>query len=208
MTPLLRVSHIAEESVVDGPGVRYVIFMQGCPHRCAGCHNPSTHDFAGGRVISAGELFEGIVASPLTGGVTFSGGEPLCQAEALGELAERVQGAGLNIALYTGYTFEELLQARNPAQMRLLSLCGVLIDGRYEADKRSLSLRFRGSSNQRILDCPHSLRGGAPVWIGEGDWLGDEGHINQYINGRLYNLTPPKAADLQPAVIPIAAQYT
>ncbi|MBO5364276.1 MAG: 4Fe-4S cluster-binding domain-containing protein, partial [Clostridia bacterium] len=105
-----RISGIEPESIVDGPGIRYVIFVQGCPHHCPGCHNPQTHDFEGGKEQDFASILTEIDKNPLLSGVTFSGGEPFCQAEALAELGKRIKGRGLNLVCYSGYTFEELLR--------------------------------------------------------------------------------------------------
>ena len=104
----LRIAGTANDSIVDGPGIRFTIFTQGCPHHCEGCHNPQTHDFSGGKLADTDELLDRIRSNPLLDGVTFSGGEPFCQAEALAELGSRIRSLGLNIVTYTGYTFEEL----------------------------------------------------------------------------------------------------
>ena len=104
----LRIAGLVNDSIVDGPGIRYTIFVQGCPHHCPGCHNPDTHSFSGGSITDTGELLEKIKQNPLLDGVTFSGGEPFCQAAVLAELGKQIKQLGLNIVTYTGYTFEEL----------------------------------------------------------------------------------------------------
>ncbi len=147
------------ESVVDGPGLRYVVFVQGCPHHCEGCHNPETHSFSGGRTVDTDELFSECVEDPLQRGVTFSGGEPFCQAEALYSLGLKFKERGLHLMCYSGWTFEELLEKSGTEESveRLLSILDVLVDGRFMIERRSLALRFRGSDNQRIIDVPKSL---------------------------------------------------
>lgn len=161
----LRLAGVVDDSIVDGPGFRFVIFTQGCPHHCPGCHNPETHDFEGGYEKSCEEIMQIIASNPILKGVTFSGGEPFCQAEALCELADMIRAKGLNIMCYTGYTFEQLMAGaqNHPEWLALLERCDVLVDGRYEEDKRSLLLKFRGSSNQRLLDVPASLQQGRAV---------------------------------------------
>jgi len=156
----LRISGTVPESIVDGPGIRYTVFVQGCPHHCEGCHNPQTHDFDGGKVVSLDSILDAIKKNPLLSGVTFSGGEPFCQPEALSELGEKVKSLGMNLVCYSGYTFEELLAMakKNPAIHTLLSLTDILIDGKFILAEKSLMLKFRGSRNQRILDVPASLR--------------------------------------------------
>ncbi|MBR6700392.1 MAG: anaerobic ribonucleoside-triphosphate reductase activating protein [Firmicutes bacterium] len=161
----LRISGIIRESIVDGPGMRFVVFCQGCPHRCEGCHNPQTHDFDGGNMCSTDKLIEEIKKDPLLKGVTFSGGEPFCQPEELCILADDILAMGLDIISYSGYTFEELLEmgTKNPKVTELLNKCDILIDGRFELEKRSLALPFRGSSNQRIIDVKESMKQGRAV---------------------------------------------
>ena len=153
----LRISGIIPESIVDGPGFRYVIFTQGCPHHCPGCHNPQTHDFDGGTVITItdGEkILREIKENTLLAGVTFSGGEPFCQPGPLAELAKEIHAIGKNVFVYTGYTYEKLCKmAKTKADVAaLLSETDTLVDGPYIEALRDLELRFRGSSNQRILD--------------------------------------------------------
>ena len=148
----LKIAGVIDESIVDGPGIRYVVFVQGCPHHCPGCQNPQTHPFDGGRPVDIGELFAAVCEDPLLKGVTFSGGEPFCQPAPLAELARKIHESGLDVTVYTGYTYEQLLEQHNPDTDALLQQADVLIDGRYEQDKRDLTLRFRGSSNQRVID--------------------------------------------------------
>lgn len=151
----LRIAGSARESIVDGEGLRYALFTQGCPHRCPGCHNPQTHPFAGGQELPVQQLWQDIRKNPLLDGITLSGGEPFCQALAAAELAALAQGAGLNVWVYTGYTLEELLQSA-PARA-LLRCTDVLVDGRFDQGLRTLELPFRGSRNQRLLDARRSL---------------------------------------------------
>lgn len=137
---------------MDGKGIRYVIFTQGCPHHCPGCHNPQTHDFAGGYLADTDKLLDELRQNPLLKGVTFSGGEPFCQPAPLAELAEKIHALGLDVTVYSGFTYEQLVDKRDPAVDALLRQADVLVDGRYEEDQRDLTLRFRGSSNQRVID--------------------------------------------------------
>lgn len=152
----LRVAGIVEESIVDGPGLRMTVFVQGCHHHCKGCHNPQTHDFNGGQLTTVDEIFLKYAQNPLLAGMTFSGGEPFLQAHPLALLAEKVHGAGGNIVTYTGFTCEALFQhgqkEKNTDIEKLLEETDMLIDGPYIEEKRNLELLFRGSSNQRILD--------------------------------------------------------
>ncbi len=150
----LRLSGIVEESIVDGPGLRYVLFTQGCPHHCQGCHNPQTHSLDGGFFLTAKAALEQFDENPLLAGLTLSGGEPFLQAAALCGVAQGVCERGKTVVTYTGYTFETLqeMAVRDPWVARLLDLTDLLIDGPYVEELRDLELPFRGSSNQRLLD--------------------------------------------------------
>lgn len=160
----LKIAGTVNDSIVDGEGVRFTIFVQGCPHRCEGCHNPHTHAFDGGTLTDTETLLEMIRNNPLLDGVTFSGGEPFCQAAALAKLGGKIRGIGLNIITYTGYTFEELYKRRTEDDIRkLLEVTDILIDGRFIEAKKSYQLRFRGSENQRIIDCKRSLEKGVAI---------------------------------------------
>lgn len=160
----LRINGIIEESIVDGEGFRFVIFTQGCPHHCEGCHNPQTHPFEGGSEADTAELYARILQNPLLKGVTFSGGEPFCQPAPLAELAGWLHhNTKLDVAVYTGYTFEQLLTSADPAVRALLEQTDVLIDGPFVLSQRDLTLLFRGSANQRLLDCQQSLCQGKAV---------------------------------------------
>lgn len=163
----IRIAGIAGESIVDGPGFRYTIFTQGCPHHCKGCHNPQTHDFSGGYLADTDDFLKEINADPLLDGVTFSGGEPFCQCKPLAELAEKINALPrkLNIISYTGYTFEYLLENADKIEgcRNLLQSIDYLVDGRFIEEQRSLELKFRGSRNQRFLDVKKSLAQGRAV---------------------------------------------
>ena len=158
MASKLRISGVVPESIVDGPGIRFTVFTQGCPHHCPGCHNPQTHAFDGGQLVDVEELAAQMEENPLLTGVTFSGGEPFCQPEPLCELAALVKARGKHVMVYSGYTLEQLLEMgkTKPAVRRLLQLADTLVDGRYVEELRDLTLEFRGSSNQRIIDL-HSI---------------------------------------------------
>ncbi|MBR6070414.1 MAG: anaerobic ribonucleoside-triphosphate reductase activating protein [Ruminococcus sp.] len=160
----LRIAGTANDSIVDGPGIRFTIFTQGCPHNCKGCHNPQTHDFNGGEVVDTAELLAKAKENPLLDGVTFSGGEPFCQAEALAELGEQIKVLGLNIITYTGYTFEYLYEHRaENGWGRLLGVTDYLIDGPFILEQKDWEIKFRGSSNQRYIDCKASMEQGRAV---------------------------------------------
>ena len=148
----LRIAGIVDDSVVDGEGMRLTVFTQGCPHHCVGCHNPNTHSFDGGRDADTDDILVQVKANPLLSGVTFSGGEPFMQPSPLAKLARDIHAQGLDIWSYSGFTLEELLAKHNPAIDALLQEVDVLVDGRYEDSQRDLTLSFRGSANQRIID--------------------------------------------------------
>lgn len=149
----VKISGIIDESIVDGYGIRFVIFTQGCPHHCPECHNPQTHDFDGGKTVDINDLFSQINENPLLKGVTFSGGEPFCQPQPLSELADRLhRETKLDITVYTGYTLEQLQAMSDPSVARLLKETDILIDGLFIAEQKDLTLTFRGSRNQRIID--------------------------------------------------------
>lgn len=162
---ILRISGIISESIVDGPGIRFVVFAQGCKHHCKGCHNPSTFDLNGGFVIEIDSIINEIKKNPLLKGVTFSGGEPFLQAEAFTELAKKCHKLGLDVISYTGYTFENLVAGfdTHPDWKSLLQNIDILIDGPFIEEKKSLLLKFIGSSNQRILNAKLSMDKCMPV---------------------------------------------
>ena len=159
----MRIYGLVQDSIVDGPGFRFVCFVQGCPHHCPGCHNPDSHDPAGGREMDVEEVAAQMLSNPLTDGLTLSGGEPMEQAADCLRLAERAHGAGLNVWCYTGYTLEHLLQEGTTDQRALLEQVDVLVDGPFLLAERTLSLPWRGSRNQRLLDVPASLAAGRAV---------------------------------------------
>ena len=144
----MRIAGTVSESIVDGPGLRLTVFTQGCPHHCPGCHNPQTHDPAGGREETTTALLARYTADPLLDGLTLSGGEPMEQA------------AGGNVWVYTGWRYEALVQESDPARLRLLAAADVLVDGPYVESERSLELRWRGSRNQRLIDLNATRRTG------------------------------------------------
>lgn len=155
----LRLSGICYESLVNGPGIRRVIFAQGCIHNCKGCFNPDTHDFNGGEEREIASILKDIKENPLLQGVTFSGGDPFEQAEGFALLAKGIKEMGLNIWCYTGYTIEYILQNLHSHKgfYDLLSNIDVLVDGEFIEEKADSTLKFRGSSNQRIINVPESL---------------------------------------------------
>ena len=156
----LRVAGMIEESIVDGPGLRFVLFLQGCHMHCPGCQNPQTWDFEGGTPVVAQDILSRIQGDPLVHGITFSGGEPFEQAEALVPLAAELKLRGYHLMAFSGYTFEQLVQ--KPECRGLLPLLDLLVDGPFLEEQKSLELRFRGSRNQRILNMEASRNAG---WI-------------------------------------------
>ena len=158
----IQLAGVVRESIVDGPGIRFVVFCQGCPHLCPGCHNPVTHDFDGGYPCEVEKILKAIDENPLLDGVTFSGGEPACQPKAFLTLAKEIKARGLNIIMYSGFTLEQLTKMgeTDPALAELLEYLDYLIDGRYEEAQRDLTLSFRGSRNQRIIDMNETRKTG------------------------------------------------
>ena len=169
---MLDLAGIAGDSIVDGPGIRTTFFAQGCPHRCPGCHNPETWEFGCGAQMEVEAAIQIVRANPLCRGVTFSGGEPFAQAGEFAALARQLKVLGYEVASYSGYTFEQLLEG-TPEQKELLSSIDILIDGPFLLAERSLELNFRGSRNQRILNVPKSLAAEAPVSETSPRWLSE-----------------------------------
>lgn len=146
----MKVLNIIHDSVVDGEGLRTVVFFAGCPHQCLGCHNPDSWKMTNGSQMSQEKILAEIKSNPMND-VTFSGGEPFIQARKLVPLAEEVKKLGKNIWIYSGFTYEEIMNAKDPYKPKLLDICDVLVDGRFELEQRDLSLTFKGSRNQRII---------------------------------------------------------
>ena len=156
----LQVAGIVKESIVDGPGIRYAVFVQGCPHHCPGCHNPQSLPFQGGREMDTQDIFAQFQGNPILKGITLSGGEPFCQPEPLAHLARLVHGTGKDVVVYTGYTYEELLDLPSPGVKALLDETDLLVDGPFIEAKRNLELSFRGSENQRLIDLKRTRTSG------------------------------------------------
>lgn len=167
---MLQIAGIINDSIVDGPGLRICIFLQGCDKSCEGCHNPESIPLKGGESYTVEAIFEKIQKNPLLTGVTLSGGEPLLQAEELISLAEKIKESGLDLALYTGDTFEAILKKNDPNVIKLLSYCDTLIDGPFVLAEKSLTLKFKGSKNQRVLDCKKSLSAKSAVLTENPSW--------------------------------------
>ncbi len=158
----IRIAGVVRESITDGPGLRFTVFTQGCPHHCPGCHNPETHDPCGGKPVEHETILAEIDKNPLLAGVTLSGGDPVCQAAALLPLARAIKERGLSLWMYTGYTFEQLMEQDENVKA-LTALCDCVVDGPFLLAQRSLELRFRGSSNQRLIDVARTLKEGRVV---------------------------------------------
>ena len=149
----MRLSGITRESLVDGPGLRYVIFTQGCLHGCPHCHNHASWDINGGKEYSVKQIVRLLKKQKKTKrGVTFSGGEPFLQAVELTDVALAARQLGWDVVTYSGFTYEELIADNNDGIKALLTASDLLIDGKYIHEMRSATLQFRGSSNQRIID--------------------------------------------------------
>lgn len=164
---MISVMRIMEDTTVDGPGFRTAIYAAGCPNACPGCHNPSSWDIAHGRPMEVEEILKAVQADEFAD-VTFTGGDPMYQAEGFAELAQAVkEQTGKNIWCYTGYVFENLLH--RPGPRALLRWVDVLVDGPFMQSCRNTDLPFRGSCNQRLIDVQASLRVGSTVL-----WAADE----------------------------------
>ena len=161
----MRIAGLIHDSIVDGPGLRFVVFAQGCERRCDGCHNPDTWDKGGGTETPVDEIIAEMLRNPLTTGLTLSGGEPFQQAADCVKIAAAAREGGLNVWVYSGFSFEELFIRSKSEQAinELMNLTDVLVDGPFTLAERTLSLRWRGSRNQRIIDTPKSIAAGKAV---------------------------------------------
>lgn len=156
---IISLSGIVEESIVDGPGIRYVLFTQGCPHKCIGCHNPQTHDLNSGLSTEIDKIVNDINKNPLLKGITISGGEPFLQAKQLSKLISKLDRSKLDIMVYTGFEYEYLINNSNDKNgfQDLIDSSDILIDGKFDINQKSDLLPFRGSANQRSIDCKKSI---------------------------------------------------
>lgn len=181
----LAVPNIQSDSIVDGEGIRSVIWTQGCPHKCPGCHNPTTHCVNGGIELEIEEVKKQIDVLVGQDGITFSGGDPMIQPKACAELAKHCKKKGLNVWCYTGFTYEELvsLSEKNKAILEFLKQIDVLVDGRFILAEKSYDVVFRGSKNQRLIDVKKSLRTGNIKLITKYDEYleNNMGRKNQYM---------------------------
>ena len=159
----MRIAGTTQDSIVDGPGLRFTVFTQGCPHGCPGCHNPETHDPVGGREVSVEELAAQMASNPATRGLTLSGGDPFLQAAECAALARLAHTQGRTVWVYTGYLYEHLIISSNQAWLELLDETDVLVDGPFVQALKSYAALFRGSSNQRLIDVKRSRAAGRAV---------------------------------------------
>lgn len=164
----IKLAGIVNDSITDGPGIRFTIFVQGCPRSCPGCHNPQTQCLEGGTSVSTEQLLEKIKSNPLLDGVTLSGGEPMIWAEQLLDLAKEIKKLNLSLFCYTGYLFEELEKVKGAKE--LLKYIDVLVDGPFVKEKRDYRLKFKGSTNQRIIDVSNTLNQNKIVLVEDEKW--------------------------------------
>jgi len=163
----LQIAGIVDDSIVDGDGCRLTVFVQGCARRCPGCQNPETQPMEGGHAIDTAAILQQMAENPILSGVTFSGGEPFLQPAPLASLARAVHQRGLDVWSYSGFTLEELAERaeKDKATRALLSELDVLVDGPYEEEQRDLTLHFRGSRNQRVIDMKKTRKTGRIVLL-------------------------------------------
>ncbi|MBP1743494.1 MAG: nrdG [Firmicutes bacterium] len=148
----LQVAGFLDNSLVNGEGLRSVLFVSGCRHKCPGCHNAAMQDFSYGDTVSLKEILGRIESNvPLIKGVTFSGGDPFEHAETLSELADSIKAMGLNIWCYSGYTYEEIVRSNDESKINLLNKIDVLVDGRFDSAQKEGAPKYAGSRNQRII---------------------------------------------------------
>ena len=164
------------DSIVDGEGIRTVIWTQGCSHKCKGCHNPETWSFKDGYLVDVDSIINEIDKLEGQDGITLSGGDPLFQIDPCLEIVKYCKEKKLNVWCYTGFMFEQLLNMNNPKILEFLSYVDVLVDGPFILEKRSLDLKFKGSENQRVIDVPNSLKQNKIVLV------------SKYISKKEYNI--------------------
>lgn len=158
MRTIARIHAVVKHSSVDGAGIRYVVFFQGCPHCCEGCHNPQTHDPDSGQAVDVEDIIAHIRQTKYLDGITLSGGEPFAQPQAVKELAEAAHRMGMSVWAYSGWTYEQLLSgaAGSEAAMALREV-DILVDGPFIQSLRSAECLWRGSMNQRVIDVSESI---------------------------------------------------
>lgn len=164
------------DSIVDGEGIRTVVWTQGCPHKCPGCHNPQTHDFDDGFLVDVDYIIDEIRNLKGQDGITLSGGDPVCQSEACVKICKAAKEIGLNVWCYTGFTYEKMLL--NPKHRELLDYVDVLVDGKFILEEKSYDIYFRGSKNQRIIDVKKSIDEGRVVLVSK--YMEDKSTKSEY----------------------------
>ena len=167
---------LQSDSIVDGPGLRTVIWTQGCGHHCRGCQNPQTWDFEGGGLVPIDMVLEAIDELEYQSGITFSGGDPMYQPEACNIIADYCKKKGYNIWCYTGFTFEQVMKMAEvkPIYLEFLKKIDILVDGKFKLKERNLSLLFRGSSNQRLIDVSKTLESGQITLLDEKEYMEED----------------------------------
>ncbi len=165
----IRLFGVANDSIVDGPGLRYSVYVQGCSHKCPGCHNPGSWDFDGGQITTVDAIIKDILSNKLVNDVTLSGGDPFDQVAPVAALARELKKRGYGIWTYSGYTFEQLQErAKVEKDVQVILDCSdVLVDGPFLQDKKSLELKWKGSSNQRVIDMNKTSESGHIVLFEE-----------------------------------------
>ena len=163
---------LQSDSIVDGPGLRTVIWTQGCAHHCPECQNPQTWDFDGGGLVPISEVLKAIDSLEEQTGITFSGGDPMYQPEACTRIAKYCKEKGYNIWVYTGFTYEELMKMAKtkPIYKEFLKYIDILVDGPFLIKERDLNLLFRGSRNQRLIDIPKTRKARKIVLLDEHEY--------------------------------------
>lgn len=167
----MQIANTVRDSIVDGPGLRFTVFVQGCPHHCPGCHNPGTWPAEGGQQRDVEELAAEVLQDPLCDGLTLSGGEPFGQARACAALAQKVKAAGKSVWVYSGYRYETLLHGGRVDWLELLESADVLVDGPFVREEQSYGALYRGSRNQRLIDLNRTRETGQLTLWSRGDTL-------------------------------------
>lgn len=168
---IFSLAGIKPHSTVDGPGIRYVVFFQGCGHHCFQCHNPETWDITKGSKVTTEEITSDLSSTKYIDGITLSGGDPLLQSSAAIEIARCAKEKGLDVWCYTGFTYEQILKGEaGKDALDLLNYVDTLVDGPFVAKLKSSTCLFRGSTNQRLIDVQKSLKQGNVIEQNELDF--------------------------------------
>lgn len=167
----VSIAGIIHHSSNNGPGVRYVLFLQGCPHHCPGCQNPETWDISTGKMMETEDIVNDILSTEFIDGVTLSGGDPLYQAEAVTEILKVLKARGIDVWSYTGWTFEAIIDGKaGNCAIQALQYIDVLVDGPFVLKLLSDKCIYRGSTNQRLIDVKKSLTEGKAVELSQIDY--------------------------------------